>query len=90
MLSDLMSPVFVRRNQVRSAHDYLGDFLEEVQIYTQAGKLVSYLRAWECGKETLFDCAIKLTHDMAIAGYYIPAICILSMTMYPQTVSRKY
>jgi len=57
-------------DQVRSAHDYLGDFLEEVQIYTQAGKLVSYLRAWECGKETLFDCAIKLTHDMAIAGYW--------------------
>eukprot|EP00240_Pyramimonas_obovata_P001512 CAMPEP_0118934862 /NCGR_PEP_ID=MMETSP1169-20130426/14324_1 /TAXON_ID=36882 /ORGANISM="Pyramimonas obovata, Strain CCMP722" /LENGTH=495 /DNA_ID=CAMNT_0006877811 /DNA_START=38 /DNA_END=1525 /DNA_ORIENTATION=- len=57
-------------DQVRSPHDYLGDFLEEVQMYTQAGKLVAYLRAWECGKPTLFDCAIKLTHDMAVEGYW--------------------
>lgn len=57
-------------DQVRSPHDYLGDFLEEVQMYTQAGKFVSYLRAWECKRPTLFDCAFQLTHDMAVEGYW--------------------
>jgi hypothetical protein len=57
-------------DQVRSAHDFLGDFLEEVQMYTQAGKFVSYLRAWACTRGTLFDCALQLTHDMAVEGFW--------------------
>lgn len=59
--------------QKRNSHNYYKDFIDEDQLYKQAGNLVKMLDAWTCPKEfTFFQCAVNLIDEM-VKGDYVGA-----------------
>ena len=57
--------------QVRNAHDYLLDFLDELDLYDSAGRLTRYLAEWSPDEsEYLFDVILQLHMDMAAGGFW--------------------
>jgi len=59
-----------RCGQVRNAHNYTRDFLDEMQLYEQAGPLVSFLSTWSCTHHLMADCCLQLTADMARYAFW--------------------
>eukprot|EP00884_Botryococcus_braunii_P006898 jgi/Botrbrau1/16209/Bobra.314_2s0003.1 len=51
--------------QHRNPHSLQADFIDEVQLYTDADKLVNFLRDWKPRTLTLPDMAKELAQDMA-------------------------
>ena len=56
--------------QFRSAHSYIKDFIDEKQLYHQAGDLVKFLDKWECKSQVFFECVKAMSHDMAAANFW--------------------
>lgn len=55
----------------RAAHSFMHDSKEEKDLDQKAGELVSFLTSWRCGSvSSFFSCAIQLSKDMAVAGYW--------------------
>ena len=59
-------------HQFRNAHDYLADFVDELDLYKDAGRLVAFLEAWTSTETNLFDRIQQLSFDMAVAGFWRP------------------
>lgn len=56
--------------QERNAHNYLHDFADEWQLYTQAEKLGSFLKNWHCPHTTIEERLKDLVHDMIAHNFY--------------------
>jgi hypothetical protein len=50
--------------QVRSAHNYLDDFIDEKDLYHDAGKLVKFLSSWHSDKKDFFSRVMELSVAM--------------------------
>jgi len=50
--------------QDRNPHDYLLDFIDEIDLYQDSGRLVEMLNNWRCKAKTFFGCARELTQEM--------------------------
>jgi hypothetical protein len=49
--------------QKRNKHSYLADFKDEANLYSDAGRLVDFLKNWTCTFQTLPACIKKLSAD---------------------------
>jgi hypothetical protein len=58
--------------QERNAHNYIKDFEEEQQLYTQSGALIQFLSKWRPAARSrkFVDVILQLSEDMAVAGFW--------------------
>jgi hypothetical protein len=56
--------------QHRNTHSYLQDMHSENDLYMKAGKLLSFLLAWESKHAALFERMEHLASDMALEGFW--------------------
>lgn len=56
--------------QDRNSHDLIADLADEVQLYTDAGRLVQFLRSWTPGNTTLPTIATELAAEMAARKFW--------------------
>ena len=56
--------------QKRNEHNLLNDFIQEIDLYTQSGKLVTYLLQIQLAQPTLFERMVALTKGMIDQGFY--------------------
>ncbi|XP_048258260.1 probable glycosyltransferase STELLO1 isoform X1 [Haliotis rufescens] len=57
--------------QKRNSHSYLGDAVNEKDLYFQTERLVDFLRMWTCEPDkTFFACVTKLSIDMAHENFW--------------------
>jgi hypothetical protein len=62
-----LSPAIV---QERNAHNYLKDFMDELDLYTQSGNLVRFLNKWYSSSFDLITKIMDLTRDMISQNYF--------------------
>lgn len=55
--------------QERNEHNNFHDFIDEIDLYTKAGKLVDFLRAWQPQSLNLSDRILELTQEMVRADF---------------------
>jgi len=56
--------------QNRNPHHLLEDFIDEDDLYKQAGKLVKFLKEWKSDRTDFFERLVQLSLDMAEAGFW--------------------
>lgn len=56
--------------QVRSAHNYLDDFIDEKALYHDAGRLVNFLRQWKSDKKDFFSRILELSNAMVAEKFW--------------------
>ncbi|CAI5441080.1 unnamed protein product [Caenorhabditis angaria] len=49
--------------QFRNSHDFLKDFRDESQVYSDSGKILQFLDAWNCSYQKIEDCMKELAKD---------------------------
>ena len=61
-----------RTTQVRNAHSYIADAVDETDLYGKTPSLLEFLSQWRCRLEltSLPQCAMQLTNDMAERDYW--------------------
>jgi len=52
--------------QIRNSHDYMHDFMDELQMYLQSDTLVHLLQAWRCNLSSLPECMLQLAQEMVL------------------------
>jgi STELLO glycosyltransferases len=55
---------------VRNPHNLAMDFAEEVKLYTEADRLVTFLRDWKPRSRTLPEMAMELAKGMAVETFW--------------------
>ncbi|EDO39483.1 predicted protein [Nematostella vectensis] len=76
--------------QYRSAHDYHLDFVDEVDLYNDAGRLVEFLREWKSPRKDFFSRALDLTVSMVDNRFMFPKDAILTEAWLYDLVSIGY
>lgn len=56
--------------QERNIHDYFDDFVDEMDMYRDAGRLIEFLSRWSSTKPFFFDRALDLANDMVVEGFW--------------------
>ena len=56
--------------QERNMHNYHKDFIDEIMLYTDAGKLVELLRTWQSNSPKLSDRMLELTNTLIKNKFY--------------------
>ncbi|GFO03122.1 conserved uncharacterized protein [Plakobranchus ocellatus] len=57
--------------QQRNSHNYLLDAIDELQLYTDTEKLITFLRQWICSPHlSFYGCVETLTLDLVAAGLW--------------------
>ena len=56
--------------QMRNPHDYLNDFLDEADLYSDAGRLVRHLADWQSSQPHLFGRIMDLAISLALEGFW--------------------
>jgi len=56
--------------QNRNPHHLLEDFIDEDDLYKQAGKLVKFLREWRSERTNFFERMVDLSYAMVDAGFW--------------------
>jgi hypothetical protein len=56
--------------QKRNEHNLMHDFIDEIDLYRDAGRLVDYLKAWKSDKNNIFDRMIDLVTGMVSQKFY--------------------
>lgn len=64
--------------QERNAHNYLQDFQEELQLYTDAERFIHFLLHWIPKKSSFPDQIVELSWAMASAGFWGKQDALLS------------
>jgi len=60
--------------QERNIHDYFDDFVDEIDMYRDAGRLIEFLSRWSSSKPFFFDRALDLANDMVVQGFWGPKV----------------
>jgi hypothetical protein len=76
--------------QIRNAHDYHEDFLDEIQFYEQAGSFVGFLQGWKSQAPHLFDRILSLAQAMQENGFWGPADVKLTQAWLEDLVALNY
>jgi hypothetical protein len=57
--------------QHRNVHTLGHDYLDELDLYKDAGRLVDFLRDWSFGGSSFPEAVMQLSRDMAKAGFWL-------------------
>ena len=76
--------------QIRSAHDYLEDFVDEKELYHDAGRLVKFLIQWNSDKPDFFDRVFDLSVAMVDEGFWEIGDALLTNAWLKDLVSLGY
>lgn len=66
----MRSSTFLLSLQERNIHDYFDDFVDEIDMYSDAGRLLDFLSRWSSPKPFFFDRALDLANDMVAEGFW--------------------
>lgn len=76
--------------QVRSAHDYLLDFIDEKDLYHDAGRLVRFLTTWKSNKKDFFNRVLELSVAMVENQFWGEKDALLTEAWLQDLVSVGY
>jgi len=76
--------------QVRSAHDYLLDFIDEKDLYHDAGRLVRFLTKWKSNKQDFFNRVLELSVAMVENRFWGVKDALLTEAWLKDLVSVGY
>lgn len=76
--------------QVRSAHDYLLDFIDEKDLYHDAGRLVRFLTSWKSTKDDFFNRVLELSVAMVENHFWGEKDALLTEAWLQDLVSVGY
>ena len=76
--------------QVRNAHNYLDDFIDEKMLYHDAGRLVEFLINWKSDKPDFFSRVLDLSIAMAQNGFWEMKDAMLTEAWLTDLVSVGY
>lgn len=76
--------------QVRSAHNYLDDFIDEKQLYHESGKLVEFLIQWKSDKKDFFSRVLDLSVAMVDAKLWGIEDAVLTEAWLKDLISVGY
>jgi hypothetical protein len=57
--------------QHRNVHTLQKDYIDELALYTDAGRLVDFLTKWVFTGKTFKEAVVQLSQDMATAGFWL-------------------
>lgn len=58
--------------QVRNAHNYLQDFIDEEELYYKSGRYIAYLEQWKADDTDLFNRMLQLAVDLVFQDIWKP------------------
>jgi len=76
--------------QVRNAHNYLDDFIDEKMLYHDAGRLVEFLINWKSDKPDFFSRVLDLSIAMVHNGFWEMKDAMLTEAWLTDLVSVGY
>ena len=76
--------------QVRNAHNYLADFIDENQLYQDSGRLVEFLMNWKSDKKEFFSRVLDLSVAMAEEGFWGVGDVLLTEAWLKDLISLGY
>ena len=76
--------------QVRNAHNYLRDFIDEEELYYKSGRYLSYLEKWDGKGLDFFNRMLKLAIDLVIEDIWKPIDAVVVEAWIEDLVSFGY
>jgi hypothetical protein len=76
--------------QVRNAHNYLRDFIDEEELYYKSGRYVSYLEKWNGRGLDFFNRMLKLAIDLVVEDIWKPIDAVVVEAWIEDLVSFGY
>ena len=76
--------------QVRNAHNYLRDFIDEEELYYKSGRYLAYLEKWDGKDLDFFNRMLKLAIDLVVEDIWKPIDAVVVEAWIEDLVSFGY
>lgn len=76
--------------QVRNAHNYLRDFIDEEELYYKSGRYLTYLAKWNGADLDFFNRMLKLAIDLVAEEIWKPIDAVVVEAWIEDLVSFGY
>ena len=76
--------------QVRNAHNYLRDFIDEEELYYKSGRYLAYLEKWNGRQYDFFNRMLKLSIDLVVEDIWKPIDAVVVEAWIEDLISFGY